>query len=336
MFLLGKNIEELHAVVGSFGFPLYTAKQISEWMYKKFVSSVDEMSNISKVNRKLLAEKYTVGLMPFLKEEVAADGTKKYLFPTLKGAAIESAYIPDKDRATLCVSTQVGCKMNCGFCSTAKQGFVHSLSVHEIINQLMALPEHNHITNIVYMGMGEPFDNTEEVLKSIAILTAPWGLAMSPRRITVSTVGIIPGMLKFIEECEAHLAISLHSPFDAERMALMPVEKAYPIKKVIEVLKDYDWSRQRRLSFEYIMFKGINDSDEHLEALAKLLKGTAGRINLIKFHANNNTEYAPAEEKVMIRFRDELTAKGIITTIRQSRGEDIAAACGLLAQTSQN
>ncbi|NPA37857.1 MAG: 23S rRNA (adenine(2503)-C(2))-methyltransferase RlmN [Chlorobi bacterium] len=334
--LYGKTLNELKNITGKYGLPGFTAKQIADWLYKKDVESIDKMTNLSKKARAVLKENFTIGLSPHHSFQESADGTKKYLFRVSGGRYIESAYIPDKDRATLCVSSQVGCKMDCAFCMTGKQGFHGQLSSGEILNQIRSLPEYKKLTNVVYMGMGEPLDNIDEVLKSIEILTSDYGYGWSPKRITVSTIGIIPALKKFIETSKAHLAISMHTPFNEERLGLMPVEKVYPIEKVLEVIKSYDFGRQRRISFEYIMFKGLNDTPAHIKGITKLLQGLRCRVNLIRFHAIPGFPHESPSDKTMIRFRDSLSAKGITTTIRLSRGEDIYAACGMLSTDKQH
>jgi 23S rRNA (adenine2503-C2)-methyltransferase len=329
--LFGKTLTELEEIVKDLKLPTYTAKQIADWLYKKDIHLFEEMSNISKKNREILAEKFSFGLQSFKSNQESEDGTKKYLFPTLAGKFIEAAYIPETSRNTLCVSSQVGCKMACLFCMTGKQGFQGNLSAGEIINQIRSLPERDNLTNIVYMGMGEPLDNTKEVIKSLEILTSEWGFAMSPRRITVSTIGIIPGMKTFLDQSECHLAISLHTPFEDERKKLMPVENVYPLAEVMAEVKKHNWYRQRRISMEYIMFKGLNDTDRHINELVRLLRGIKCRVNLIKFHTIPDTPLKGSPLEVMESFRDKLNAKGITATIRKSRGEDIYAACGLLS-----
>lgn len=329
--LFGKNLIELQELSLALGLPKFTGKQLADWLYKKEVSSIDEMSNLSKKARELLNEKYEFGLSAPSKVQVSIDGTKKYLFPTQHQKFIETAMIPDDDRKTVCVSTQVGCKMGCLFCMTGKQGFQGQLTAGEIVNQIRSIEEYGEVSNIVYMGMGEPFDNLEAVLKSLDILTSDWGYAMSPRRITVSSIGIIPAMIRFLNESEAHLAISLHTPFDEERRKLMPVQIAYPIADVINEIKGWDFGRQRRVSFEYILFKGLNDSAYHVRELVRLLSGIRCRINLIRFHPVPGTPLESPDEETITSFRDQLTAKDITTTIRASRGQDIYAACGLLS-----
>jgi 23S rRNA (adenine2503-C2)-methyltransferase len=329
--LFGKTLAELQLVTGELQLPGFTAKQLADWLYRKKISDIEEMTNLSKRARELLAAKYETGLTAPTRFQESVDGTRKYLFPAGENRFIETAVIPERDRLTVCVSSQVGCRMNCLFCYTGRQGFQGQLTAGEILNQVKSIQEAGQVTNIVYMGMGEPFDNLEEVLKSIEILTADWGFAMSPRRITVSTIGIIPGMTAFLEKSEAHLAVSLHTPFHEERRQLMPIEKAYPINAVISEIKKWDFGRQRRVSFEYIVFAGLNDTQRHVDELARLLKGLKCRINLIRFHPVPGTSLKSPDDETIQRFKDQLNRKGILTTIRASRGQDISAACGLLS-----
>ena len=329
--LFGKTLEELQQVAADLQLPGFAAKQIADWLYKKKIGSIEDMTNLSKQARSKLKMNYQVGLSPARNVQVSADGTKKYLFNTSLEKFIETAYIPDNERHTVCVSTQVGCKMGCLFCMTGKQGFQGNLTAGEILNQLRSIEEWDRITNIVYMGMGEPLDNLEEVLKSLEILTAAWGFAMSPRRITVSTIGILPAMKEFLEKSEAHLAVSLHSPFDAERKMLMPVQQVYPLTEVLKEIRSWDFGRQRRVSFEYIMFGELNDTPRHVKQLVKILSGIRCRINLIRFHPIPDTPLKSSTPERISAFRDELNARCIVTTLRASRGEDIYAACGLLS-----
>jgi len=329
--LFGKTPEELKIIVGELGLPGFTSKQLSEWLYKNNARSFDQMTNLSKKARQLLEDKYAVGVTDYTKVQASIDGTKKYLFPTQDKRFIESAYIPDAHRATLCVSSQVGCKMGCLFCMTGKQGFQAQLTAGEIVNQIISLPERDSLTNIVYMGMGEPFDNLENVMRSLEIMTSDWGLGMSPRRITVSTIGVIPAMKHFLENSDCNLAVSMHSPFHEERRKLMPVEHVYPIADVVKLLRNFDFGKQRRISFEYIMFAGINDTPDHVKELARLLNGMRCRINLIRFHPIPNTPLHSSNDATIEDFRVALLEKGIRTTVRASRGLDIFAACGLLS-----
>ena len=329
--LFGKTPSEIKTIVKQLEMPAFTANQIIDWLYKKEITDIEQMSNISAKNRSILSEKYQLGVSLPIKSQESKDGTKKYLYPAGEGRFIETAYIPDENRSTLCVSSQVGCKMGCLFCMTGKQGFQQQLTAGEIVNQIRSLPERDKITNIVYMGMGEPFDNPIELMKSLEIITSEWGLGMSPRRITVSSIGIIPAMKTFLDNSTCHLAISMHSPFEEERRQLMPIQHVYSIKDVVSLLKNYDWHGQRRISFEYIMLKGVNDTESHVREIARILNGLSCRINLIKFHAIPDTPLEGSDKATMLSFRDALTEKGFFTSIRQSRGEDIFAACGLLS-----
>lgn len=333
--LLGMNLVELQSLVKRLGMPGFTAKQIASWIYEKKVTSIDEMTNLSVKNRELLKQNYEVGVASPVDEMRSVDGTVKYLYQVGEGHFVESVYIPDGERATLCVSSQVGCKMNCKFCMTGKQGFTACLTVHQIINQIHALPERDKLTNVVMMGMGEPLDNLDEVLKALEILTASYGYAWSPKRITLSTVGLRKGLKRFIEESDCHLAISLHSPLPVQRAELMPAERAFSITEMVDLLHNYDFSKQRRLSFEYIVFKGLNDSLVYAKELLKLLRGLDCRINLIRFHAIPGVDLNGADMDTMVRLRDYLTSHGLFTTIRASRGEDIFAACGMLSTAKQ-
>ena len=256
---------------------------------------------------------------------------QKSIFSNPDGGYIEAAYIPEKTRNTLCVSSQAGCKMRCLFCMTGKQGLQGNLTANQILNQVRSIAEHDQLTNIVYMGMGEPFDNLDEVMQSLEVLTAEWGYGWSPKRITVSTIGIVPAMKHFLENSNCHLAVSLHSPFESERRLLMPISQKYTTEDIIREIKSHDFGRQRRVSFEYIVFKGLNDTPKHVKELARILNGIRCRINLIRFHEIPNTQLETTDEKRLEEFREELNAKGITTTIRASRGQDIDAACGLLS-----
>lgn len=329
------TLAELQTVTSTLGMPKFAAKQIASWIYDKKVSSIDEMTNLSLKHRELMKEHYEVGASAPVEAMRSIDGTVKYLFRTQTGNYVEAVYIPEEERATLCVSSQVGCKMNCLFCMTGKQGYTASLTANQILNQIYSIPERDTLTNVVFMGMGEPFDNLDEVLKALTILTADYGYKWSPKRITVSSVGLKKGLRRFIEESDCHLAISLHSPIPEQRASLMPAERAYSITDIVDLLHNYDFSKQRRLSFEYIMFKGVNDSMLHAKELVRLLRGLDCRINLIRFHAIPNVDLEGSSMNVMIDFRDYLTKNGIFTTIRASRGEDIFAACGMLSTAKE-
>ena len=334
--LLGLTLSELQAITKQLSMPLFTAKQMASWLYDKKVKTIDEMTNLSLKHRTLLNELYEVGATAPMHAMSSVDGTIKYLYQVGENSFVEAVYIPDGERATLCVSSQVGCKMNCKFCMTGKQGFTTNLSANQILNQIISLPECDKLTNVVMMGMGEPLDNLDEVLKALEILTAPYGFAWSPKRITLSTVGLKKGLKRFIESCDCHLAISLHSPVPEQRRDLMPAEKAYSITEMVDLLRNYDFSKQRRLSFEYIVFKGVNDSMLYAKELLKLLRGLDCRVNLIRFHAIPNVDLEGVDMDSMVKFRDYLTSHGLFTTIRASRAEDIFAACGMLSTAKQN
>ena len=334
--LYGKTLNELIAVTERFKLPGYTAKQIADWLYKKEIMSIDEMTNLSGNNRQILSENYSIGLSAPLKVAASLDGTKKYLYNVLDDKFIETAYIPDKNRGTICISTQAGCKMGCLFCMTGKQGFQGNLSANEILNQFRSLPEFNSITNIVYMGMGEPMDNINEVLKSLEIITSGWGYGWSPTRITVSTVGLKSEIQDFLSKSHVHLAISLHSPFDNERKQLMPIQASNPVKDILDAIRSFDFRGQRRVSFEYILFEGLNDTERHIKELARILNGIKCRINIIRFHSIPGSDFKSPDMEAIKKFKEKLNKKGILTTIRASRGEDIKAACGLLSTLEQN
>lgn len=360
--LLGKSLEELQIITQEIGLPRFAGKQLAEWLYVRRATTFDEMTNISLKGREALKTRYVIGRHKPVAEAISKDGTKKYLFEVIRDESllhplsagkieslrseeakyIEAVYIPENDRATLCVSTQAGCKMGCKFCMTGTLGFHGHLPAGEILNQIFSIPDANKLTNIVYMGEGEPMDNLDNVLRSLDVMTSSWGCAWSPKRITVSSVGVLPALKRYVEECECHLAISLHNPFSIERKEVMPIERVHQLSSVITLLKQYDWSKQRRVSFEYICWGGRNDSIKHANELLKILKGLDCRINLIRFHAspmdkgdkqrthNEALAFSSSNETQMEWMRNYLTEHGITTTIRRSRGEDILAACGML------
>lgn len=384
--LLGKTLEELKEIALELSLPAFTAKQIADWLYKKRVTSIDKMTNLSKSARERLSKEFVIGIDQTLQVVTSQDGTKKYLFKPLctagpqstaerqstagrqsaaerqstaeqQGCAsgsIESVIIPDNERKTICVSSQVGCKMACTFCMTGRQGFHGNLSVASILSQFIAVEESQELTNAVFMGMGEPLDNLENVMRAIEVLTADWGFAWSPKRITLSTIGVTTQLggrgivwrgveyknvnpLKFfLDNCKVHLAVSLHNPFFEERLALMPAEKSFPLEKTLKLIKEYDFTGQRRVSFEYTMFNKVNDSKRHADRLAQLLRGLECRVNLIRFHSIPDSPLESSPMQVIEHFRERLQASGITATIRASRGEDILAACGMLSGKGNN
>ena len=329
--LYGASPKEIASLCEELGLPRFAAKQIVRWLYVRFVSDIDAMTDLSKVAREKLNERCVLGLSAPLKVSVSADGTKKYLFRTFASEYIESALIPDGERMTLCVSSQAGCKMGCKFCATGRMGFRHHLSATEIINQILSIPERDKLTNLVFMGMGEPLDNIDNLLRTLDILTSEWGMAWSPTRITVSTAGVAKTLPRLLDESKVHIAVSLHNPFPEERREIMPIENSYSIVEVCDILRRYDFTHQRRVSFEYIVLEGMNCSMRHIKELSRLLDGIKCRINLIRFHKIPDSPFFSPELERIIEFRDTLTKRGIQTTLRASRGEDIEAACGLLS-----
>ena len=329
--LYGMSLDELKALCKELELPQFAAKQIAGWLYTRFVTDIDAMTNLSKVARERLKERCQLGLSAPLKVSTSTDGTKKYLFATSEGEYIESALIPDGERMTLCVSSQAGCKMGCKFCATGRMGFRHHLPATEIINQVLSIPERDKLTNLVFMGMGEPLDNIDNLMRTLDILTSEWGMAWSPTRITVSTAGVAKTLPRLLDESKVHIAVSLHNPFPEERKEIMPIENAYSIKEVCDILRRYDFTHQRRVSFEYIVLEGMNCSFRHIKELSRLLDGIKCRINLIRFHKIPDSPFFSPDLEKIIEFRDTLTKRGIQTTLRASRGEDIEAACGLLS-----
>lgn len=336
--LLGKNLAELKTAAAECGLKPFVGKQLADWLYVKRVRSWDQMSNISKDSKARLQERFGLGTAAPVGSAESRDGTRKYLFPVTcmvagkeESSAVEAVMIPDDDRRTLCVSSQAGCKMGCKFCMTGRQGWHGNLDAADIINQFISVDESMELTNTVFMGMGEPLDNYAAVSRAIEILTAEWGFGWSPKRITVSTIGVIPALKRYLDEQRCHLAVSLHNPFPEERAEMMPVQKAYDILDVLDLIRQYDFSGQRRVSFEYTMFAGFNDDKRHADALIRLLRGLECRVNLIRFHKIPDFPYETAGDMAMEAFKERLNNNGIVCTIRSSRGEDILAACGMLA-----
>ena len=345
--LLGMTLDELKEVCLQEGLPGFTAKQICNWLYRKHVTSFSEMTNLSLKARQLLSSKYETGAVPYFKYALSKDGTRKYLFEAgaSSGIFVEAVMIPDRDRKTLCVSSQAGCRMNCSFCMTGRQGFHGQLDAAQILSQFFFIDEADDLTNTVFMGMGEPLDNLDQVLRAIEVLTSDWGCGWSPKRITVSSIGVNKSVAdggtgaspleRFLDESRAHLAISLHNPFHKERLEIMPCEAAFPLERTLQIIRRYDFTGQRRVSFEYIMFKGLSDSPAHAKALITMLRGLECRVNLIRFHDIGDTRYVPSDMKTVQQFEDALNAAGITATLRASRGQDIEAACGMLSGKNQ-
>jgi 23S rRNA (adenine2503-C2)-methyltransferase len=349
--ILGLSLGEVQKLVPK----KFVAKQIYNWIYHNYKSSFDEMGNISKALRKELSEKFSIYTMEIAKKEESLDGTIKYLFRLEDGRTVETVLIKMRDevfnedgdilqqaRYTICVSTQVGCKVGCSFCSTAKGGFVRDLSSAEIIEQVLAIKreqniEHSRKGNVVYMGMGEPLDNFDSLVKAIAILKDENGLSISPRRQTVSTSGISTKIDKLGSlDLGVHIAISLHAVDDEVRTELIPMNKAFNIQSIISAVKRFPYDNRKRVMFEYLMIRGVNDSLESAKKLIKLLEGIKAKINLIYFNPHDGSGYERPTEENMEKFSDYLNRRGLLATIRASRGVEISAACGQLREKLEN
>lgn len=322
--------DELRSLVESAGYPAYRGNQIAQWLYRRCAGAVPEMANLPATLRDHLQRSFTFGALPATTVNESSDGTRKYLFPTAHGGFVEAALIPDRNRVTLCLSTQVGCRRSCTFCQTARQGFQGNLDAAEILNQYHSVPERERITNIVFMGMGEPLDNPDGTFRALDRLIESEGYALPPRRITLSTVGIHPALEQFLDRSPVSLAVSLHTPFPEQRRRLMPVENANPIEETVGLIRRRREDRMRRISFEYTMFAGFNDTPRHVDGIARLLNGLRARVNLIPFHVIPGSGLLPTPAEEMEAFAERLRAKEIPTFIRRSRGQDINAACGLL------
>ena len=329
---MGKTLKELEDAAVAAGLKSFVGRQLAEWLYVKRVTSWDRMTNIAKASKEALGSMFDLGTSAPVGRAESSDGTVKYLFRVGEAEnAVEAVMIPEDERRTLCVSSQAGCRMGCRFCMTGRQGFHGNLDAAEILNQFLSIDNPEALTNTVFMGMGEPLDNYDAVSRVMEVLTADWGFGWSPKRITLSTVGVIPALRRYLDSFKCHLALSLHNPFPEERMEMMPVEKAYRCEDVISLLRQYDFSGQRRVSFEYTMFAGWNDDKRHADALIRLLRGLECRVNLIRFHKIPDFPLECSGTAAMEAFRDRLNNNGIVCTIRKSRGEDILAACGMLA-----
>jgi 23S rRNA (adenine2503-C2)-methyltransferase len=329
--LCGLTADEIFRLIGPSGFTYSHSITISNGIYKKRISDISQLAKLPKKLKEVLTTIACTGIFIPVASEVSADKTVKYLFRTEKGLEFETVYIPDNKRNTICVSTQSGCRMGCPFCVTARYGFRGNLSAGEIVNQIISIPEAKKVTHIVFMGMGEPMDNIENVLKACEIITSEWGLAISSRNVTVSSVGLMPGIETFLENSDCNLTLSLHSPFSNERKKIVPVEKQYPANRIIEVMANYPVKKKRRLSLAYVMIKDLNDTDKHLEGIKRLLKGSVIRVNLLPYHQVRGDPNTSSSVERMQFFRHNLILSGISASVRKSRGIDISAACGLLA-----
>ena len=330
--LIGLSAVEISELIGAAGFNNTFAISVAHGIYKKRTTDIGLIKTIPKKLRDMLKENFSSAIFPPVESELSSDGTIKYLFRAGEGKLFETVYIPDNKRNTVCVSTQSGCRMGCSFCVTAGYGFHGNLTAGEIVNQVISLPGAGTVTHVVLMGMGEPMDNLDNVLKACHILTSEWGLALSPRNITVSTVGITPGIEKFLTDSCCNLALSLFSPFEQERKTLIPAEVKYPVKSILKLLKDYPVRKSRRFSLAYVMIQGLNDTDRHLSELKALIGDSGIRVNLLPFHPAGKDTFTSSSPERMLYFKHNLVISGISASIRKSRGVDISAACGLLAR----
>jgi 23S rRNA (adenine2503-C2)-methyltransferase len=329
--LCGLTAGEILELIEPSGFTSRHSLLISNSIYKKRITSIQQIPGIPESLKKKLSGIAVSGLFSPLASVVSKDGSVKYLFRTDENKVFETVFIPEEKRNTVCVSTQSGCRMGCSFCATAKYGYRGNLTPGEIINQIISIPKIKEITHVVFMGMGEPMDNLENVLKACIILTSEWGLAISSKNITVSTVGIMPEVEQFLRRSECNLTLSLFSAFTSEREKVVPVERLYPATGIVEIMKKIPIKKKRRLSIAYIMMKNVNDSDDHLEELKTILKDSQIRVNLLSYHPVPDDHICSSSAERMQHFKHNLVVSGISASIRKSRGIDISAACGLLA-----
>jgi 23S rRNA (adenine2503-C2)-methyltransferase len=328
--LVGLSHSEIEDSLQEYGIDRKYAGRLAYWLYKRKLRHLAEMDNIAGEVSRLITENFASGISPPSKRTESSDGSVKYLFSYPGNRPAETVFLPDKKRSTVCVSTQCGCARACLHCRTGEMGLRGNLSAGEIVNQILAIPESDEVNRVVFMGMGEPLDNTDEVIKAVNILTSEWGLALGSANITVSTVGIIPGIRKLLEATRCNLTLSLVSPIPGEREAMVPTEKTYPAAEVISIMKSEPQANKRRFTIAYMMIEGVNDSDKHLEALTQLIAGSSVRVNLLKYHPHGNLPFIPSPFAKMHYFKSRLLASGISASIRKSRGEDISAACGML------
>jgi 23S rRNA (adenine2503-C2)-methyltransferase len=327
-------IEEIEALASSLGLETYRARQIAQWVFRHHAVSVDEMTSLSKEIRAKLKEVACISSLSIATSAASRDGSKKYLFKTEDGCGVETVLMPEKTHQTLCISTQIGCSLGCRFCFTGTLGLKRNLTAAEILNQVSAVLKaesfEEKLPNLVFMGMGEPLLNYENVLKSLKILLSPWGFNFSHRKITVSTAGITPLIRQLAEDLPVNLAISLNAPDDEIRSYLMPVNKKYPLKQLLKEARSFPVPSRKRITFEYILIKEVNDFPAHAEALARLLKNIPCKINLIPFNEYPGTSFHRPEEKQVLRFQSILHNHHFTAPIRMSKGSDIVAACGQL------
>lgn len=334
--ILDLDLQEIQEWLVRQGEPPYRAKQLTRWIYTEHVLDFESMTDLSKTIRSKLAQQFCITDAKIVQQRQHADGTTKFGIALEDGQPVETVYLPRDKRKTLCISSQAGCALGCKFCATGTLGIIRNLSSGEIISQLILarryvdFMEHG---NIVFMGMGEPLMNTVNVMKAITALTSDWGFGWSPRRITVSTAGIVPEIRRLGQaRLGINLAVSLNAPDDRTRSRLMPINRKYPLKTLMNVLKDYPLqSGQQKITYEYILLRGINDSEDHARKLMKLLPKKRSKINLIPFNAIDGTRFHPSDPEKMVQFQNILSDSGYLVRIRKSQGQDIDAACGQLA-----
>lgn len=339
MNLFGQTLGTLTKLATAAGEPAYRAKQAATWLYHQHVSEIDEMRNLPAALRAEWTAEHEITLPQITPAGTSTDGTRKYTWDAFGGDIFESALIPETDRLTLCVSSQAGCRIGCRFCLTARKGLRQNLSSAEILGQYRSLPERDRVTNIVFMGMGEPLDNTDAVLESVEVLTSDWGYGFSPRRITVSSVGILPDLERLLDETDVNVAISMHTARREERLPLVPSENRYPIASIVDLLRHraelamppFTGTGRRRLSFEITMLADTTDRPDQARAIRDLIQGIPARVNLIPWNPFPGTSFRPSARERIAEFQQILKRAGIMTTVRESRGQDIGAACGLLA-----
>lgn len=330
--LSGRLYSEIGNILEEVGFSDIPAEKVTYWLYRRKIRDFMEMDNLPKTLRAYLNDNFSPGFYEPFQSFLSDDLSKKYLFKTRSGYPVESVYLPDNKRNTICVSSQAGCRMACSFCNTGKVGFHGDLGTDEILNQVGSIQESKKLTHIVFMGMGEPLDNYKNVMKALEILTAQWGFSFSPRNITVSTIGLKPCLEEFLKSTRCNVAISIHSPFDEERDEIIPSRNKYSIEELLDLIKAYKWEKNQRVTFQYIMINGINDSRRHLNEIIRILKGTTIRVNLMSYHPPEGSTIQNSPDHLRWYFKKQLIKNGISASIRRSRGLDIGAACGLLGK----
>ncbi|GGZ91303.1 23S rRNA (adenine(2503)-C(2))-methyltransferase RlmN [Ignatzschineria ureiclastica] len=341
--LYSLTFDDLKEFCLSIGEKPYRATQIMKWLYHKGVRSIDEMTDVSKKTREKLKEITTLSLPEVVLDHLSEDGTRKWLIRLDSGNSIEMVYIPEDDRGTLCVSSQVGCALDCSFCATGKQGFNRNLAVEEIVGQLMIAKlllndfeeidnfTPRKVTNVVFMGMGEPLLNYRNVVSAMKIMLDDYGFGLSKRRVTLSTSGVVPALYRLKEDIDVALAISLHAPYNTLRDELVPINQKYPINELLDACRNYIDGTNKKITWEYVLLRGVNDRDEDAHALARLIRNIPGKVNLIPFNPFDGVDYQTSDRKQIDHFRSILMGYGLVAVTRKTRGDDVDAACGQLA-----